>query len=339
MNLVKALAILGVAVLTGLGQADASPTMTAVKVRGHVLCGVNLGLPGFASADARGNWSGLDVDVCRAVAAALFGDAAKVKFVPLSATERLDALHSRRIDILARNTTWTLQRDTLAGFEFTVPVYYDGQGVMVPKKLGLTSIDHLNGLRICMLSGTTTELNFREYYAARRLTFQPVAFERNDEMNRAFFSGQCDAITSDASQLAAIRASGPAPFDYVILPEMISKEPLTPVVRHGDEQWKDLVSWSIFAMITAEEMGLTSANVDAMLSSTDPNMRQFLGLIPGNGRALGIEENWAYNIVKQVGSYGEVFERNVGSGSKLQLHRRLNRPYTHGGLMYAPPMK
>jgi general L-amino acid transport system substrate-binding protein len=318
----------------------AGPTFDQVKAKGFVQCGVNLGLYGFSAPDDKGNWSGLDVDSCRAVAAAMFGDASKVKFTPLSAQQRLPALQSGEIDMLARNTTWTLTRDTANGLNFTVVNYYDGQGFMVPKKLGVKSARDLNGATICVLPGTTTEQNLSDFFRASKLSFKPVVIEKNEELNSAFFSGRCDAISSDASQLAAIRANeSPKPEDFVILPDLISKEPLAPVVRQGDDQWMDLVRWSLNAMVAAEEKGVTSKNLDQMLVSADPEIKRLLGVTPGNGKALGVDETWALNIVKQVGNYGESFERNVGKGSKLKIERGLNALYTQGGLMYAQPFK
>ncbi|MGE5514363.1 MAG: amino acid ABC transporter substrate-binding protein [Bacteroidota bacterium] len=329
-----------VLVAAGSMSAHAGTTFDAVKAKGFVQCGVNLGLYGFSAPDDKGNWSGLDVDACRAVAAAVFGDAGKVKYTPLSAQQRLPALQSGEIDLLARNTTWTLSRDTANGLNFTVPNYYDGQGFMVAKKLGVKSAKELDGATICVLPGTTTEQNLSDWFRANKLSFKPVVIEKNEELTSAFFSGRCDAFSSDASQLAAVRANeAPKPDDYVILPDLISKEPLTPVVRHADDQWADIVRWSLFALIAAEEKGITSKNVDQMLNSPDPEVKRILGATPGNGKALGLDEKWAYNIIKQVGNYGESFDRNVGKGSKLKIERGLNALYTQGGLLYSPPFK
>jgi general L-amino acid transport system substrate-binding protein len=339
MKIFKAVMVAATAAVLA-GPAVAGQTFDSVKAKGFVQCGVNLGLYGFSAPDDKGNWSGLDVDACRAVAAALFGDASKVKFTPLSAQQRLPALQSGEIDMLARNTTWTLSRDTANGLNFTTVNYYDGQGFMVAKKLGVKSAKDLNGATVCVLPGTTTEQNLSDYFRAAKMTFKPVVIEKNEELNSAFFSGRCDAISSDASQLAAIRANeSPNPDDYVILPELISKEPLAPAVRQGDDQWMDLVRWSGLAMIAAEEKGVTSANVDQMLGSADPEVKRLLGVTPGNGKALGVDEAWAAKIIKQVGNYGESFERNVGKGSKLKIGRGLNSLYTQGGLLYAPPFK
>lgn len=324
----------------GASVAQAGQTMDAVKARGMVSCGVNAGLAGFSAPDSAGHWAGLDVDVCRAVAAALLGDAAKVKFLPLSAQQRFPALQSGEVDLLSRNTTWTLSRDTANGFNFAPPVFYDGQGFMVPRKLGIRSAKELNGATICVQTGTTTELNLADYFRANQLQYRPVVIEALAEATAAFFSGRCDAFTSDTSQLAGIRAaSAPKPEDYVILPELISKEPLAPAVRHGDDQWYDLVKWSVYAMIEGEEKGITSQNIDTMTSSKDPTVLRLLGATPGMGAALGVDEKWAYNILKQVGNYGEAFERNVGKNTPLRLERGTNALWTRGGLQYSMPIR
>lgn len=339
-NLFTAAAMAALAIGATAGSAQAGATFDAVKQRGEVVCGVHTGLAGFGAPDAQGNWSGLDIDVCRAVAAAVFGDAKKVKYVPLSAQQRLAALQAGEVDILSRNTTWTLTRDTSNGLNFTAVNYYDGQGFMVPKSLGVKSAKELDGATVCVQTGTTTELNMADYFRANNMKLNPLTIEAFEEVNAAYASGRCDAITSDASQLAAIRANDlPNPDDHVILPELISKEPLTPAVRHGDDQWFDVVKWSIYAMIDAEEQGITSANVDEKKGSDNPNTKRLLGVTPGMGAALGLPEEWAYNIVKQVGNYGESFERNVGKDSPLKLERGLNALWTDGGLMYAPPAR
>ena len=333
-------ATLSVSALALSGTAQAGATFDGVKQKGYVQCGVNLGLYGFSAPDDKGKWSGLDVDMCRAVAAAMFGDAEKVKYTPLSAQQRLPALQSGEVDLLARNTTRTLTRDTANGLNFGPTNYFDGQGFMVSAKLGLKSAKQLNGATVCVLPGTTTEQNVSDYFRANKMTFKPVVIEKNEELNKAFFAGRCDALTSDASQLAAIRAAEVQnPNDYVILPELISKEPLSPAVRQGDEEWMNLVTWAFYAMVQAEEKGLTSETVDAAMTSPDPDVKRLLGVTAGNGKALGVEENWAFNIIKQVGNYGQSFERNVGAGSKLKMPRGQNALYTEGGLMYAPPMK
>ncbi|HTI88051.1 MAG TPA: amino acid ABC transporter substrate-binding protein [Alphaproteobacteria bacterium] len=321
-------------------SAHAGATFDAVKARGQVNCGVNTGLAGFSAPDERGVWRGIDVDVCRAVAAAMFGDATKVRYVPLTAQQRFTALQSGEIDVLSRNTTWTSQRDIELGLNFTGVTYYDGQGFLVAKKLNVKSAKELNGATVCVLAGTTTELNLADWFRANNLQFRPVVIEKNEELAQTFFANRCDAITSDASQLAAIRASSaPNPDDFMILPEIISKEPLGPAVRHGDDQWFDLVKWSLFAMIQAEEKGITSKNIDSFKDSPDPEIKRILGITPGQGKALGVDDRWAANIIRQVGNYGESFERNVGKDSKLKLERGLNALWTNGGLMYAMPIR
>ncbi len=318
---------------------QAGETLDAVKARGALTVGVNGGLFGFSMPDEKGVWRGLDVDTARAIAAAIFGDPEKVKYVTLTTQTRFTAVQSKEVDVLCRNATWTLTRDTDLGLNFLQPNYYDGQGFLVPKKLGVKSAKELKGASVCTLPGTTTEQNVADYFRANNMEMKPVVIEQTIELNKAFFAGRCDVLTSDASQLAGIRAVAPNPDDYVILPEIISKEPLAPAVRHGDEQWRDIINFTVLAMIAAEDMGITSKNVDEMLSSKDPNIQRFLGVTPGNGKALGLDEKWAYNIVKQVGNYGEVFERNVGEKTKLGLKRGLNAQWKDGGLMYAPPFK
>ena len=318
----------------------AGPTLDAVKQRGEIVCGVNTGIAGFAAPDSKGEWRGIDVDVCRAVSAALFGNPGKVKFVGLTAAQRFTALQSGEIDVLSRNTTGTLARDTSLGLNFAGVNYYDGQGFLVSKKANVKSVKELNGATICVQQGTTTELNVADYFRANKISYKPVVIEKLEEVIAAFFAGRCDAFTADASNLAATRSTNAQnPDDYLILPEIISKEPLGPMVRHGDDQWLDLVKWSLIAMIEAEEYGVTSKNVDDMLKSTNPGIQRFLGVTPGMGKALGVDEKWAYNIVKQVGNYGESFERNVGAGSPLKLQRGLNALWTQGGLMYAWPIR
>jgi len=322
------------------GTAQAGPTMDAVKKNGVVTCGVSTGLAGFSLADAQGKYTGLDVDYCRQLAAAVLGDANKVKFVPLSAQQRFTALQSGEVDILARNTTWTLQRDTQLGLNFAPVNFYDGQGFMVFKKLGVKSAKELNGATVCVQPGTTTELNLSDFFRANKLTFKPVVIEKLDEVENAYFSGRCDVYTTDRSGLAATRISkAPNPDDQVILPEVISKEPLAPAVRHGDDEWFDIVKWVQFAALETEEKGITSKNVDDMLKTEDPDIKRILGVTPGMGKSIGLDEKWVYNIVKQVGNYGEVFDRNVGKDSPMKLERGLNDLWTRGGLMYAPPIR
>ena len=327
------------AVLTSTG-AMAGKDLDAVKARGALICGVPTGTAGFALADSQGKWVGLDVDVCRAVAAAIFGDADKVKYQALTAQQRFTALQSGEVDILSNNTTITLTRDTALGLDFTAVTYYDGQGFMVNKKLGVKSAKELNGATVCVQPGTTTELNLADYFRANKMTFKPVVIEKVEEVRGAFFSGRCDVFTTDASGLYSTRAANaPNPDDYVILPEIISKEPLGPAVRHGDNQFADIVRWAFNAMLEAEEYGITSKNVDEMLKSENPSIKRILGVTPGMGKALGVDEAWVVNIVKQVGNYGESFERNVGSGSPLKIDRGLNKLWTQGGIQYAPPIR
>ena len=329
--------------LGAAGTAQAGKDLDAIKARGQLICGVNTGVAGFAQADSQGKWVGLDVDVCRAVAAAVFGDSEKVKYVPTTAQQRFTALQSGEVDILARNTTVTLTRDTALGLDFTAVNYYDGQGFMVNKKLGVKSAKELNGATVCVEPGTTTELNLADYFRTNKMTFKPVVIEKVEEVRAAFFSGRCDVYTNDASSLYATRAANVPPpataEDFVILPEIISKEPLAPAVRHGDNQFADIVRWSQYAMIEAEEYGISSKTVDEMLKSENPSIKRILGVTPGMGKALGVDEAWVVNIIKQVGNYGESFERNVGSGSILKIDRGLNNLWTKGGLQYAPPIR
>ena len=317
----------------------AGETLDAVKNRGYLVAGVNTGAAGFSMPDNQGKWTGLDVDIARSIATAALGDSTKVKFIPLTSQQRFTALQSGEVDVLCRQTTMTLSRDTSLGFEFTPPVYYDGQGIMVPKKLGVKSAKQLDGATICLLPGTTTERNIADYFRATKMSFKPVLIESKDELLKAFVTGRCDGLTSDASTLAGMRAVTASPDQYMILPERISKEPLTTAVRQGDSQWKDLVYWTVLALIEAEDLGINSKNVDQMLTSTDPNIQRFLGVTPGNGKSLGIDENWAYNIIKQVGNYEEVFVRNLGPGTPMNLDRGMNQLYKNGGLLYSPPFK
>jgi general L-amino acid transport system substrate-binding protein len=332
---------LGLATVFPSGHALAGKDLDAVKARGVLICGVAAGgLAGFMLADSQGKWKGLDVDVCRAVAAAIFGDSEKVKYTPVSAQQRFTALQSGEVDMLSNNTTWTLTRDTALGLDFTGITYYDGQGFMVNKKLGVKSAKELNGATVCVPSGSTTELNLADYFRANKMTLKPVVFDDIDQIRGAFFAGRCDVYTGDRVRLYATRAANaPNPDDYVILPEIISKEPLGPVVRHGDNQFADIVRWAQYAMIEAEEYGITSKNVDEMLKSDNPSIKRILGVTPGMGKALGVEERWVYSIVKQVGNYGEAFERNLGMGSPLKIDRGLNKLWTEGGLQYAPPIR
>jgi general L-amino acid transport system substrate-binding protein len=330
------------AIFTSTG-AMAGKDLDAVKARGALVCGIGQGTAGFMLQDSQGKWVGLDVDVCRAVSAAIFGDAEKVKYVPLSAQQRFTALQSGEVDLLSNNTTITLTRDTALGLDYTAITYYDGLGYLFNKKLGVKSAKELNGATVCVAPGTTTELNLADYFRSNKMTFKPVVIEKVEEVRAAFFSGRCDVYTNDSSSLYATRAANvPAPAtaaDFIILPEIISKEPLAPAVRHGDNQFADIVRWTQYAMVEAEEYGINSKNVDEMLKSDNPSIKRILGVTPGMGKALGVDEAWVVNIIKQVGNYGESFERNVGSGSPLKIERGLNKLWTQGGLQYAPPIR
>lgn len=332
-------------VAVGLGllaaPAQAGQTFDAVRARGHVVCGVNTGVAGFSAPDARGVYQGLDAEFCRAVAAAVFGDAAKVRFVPTTYQTRFVALQSGEVDVLARNVTQTLVRDTSLGFNFAGVNFYDGQGFMVPRRANIASAKQLDGATVCVLPGSTTELNLADFARRERIRIQPIVLSSMDEMTAAYQAGRCDAMTTDASQLAALRVSAIRdPEAHVILPERVSKEPLGPMVRHGDDQWLDVVSWVLRLMIEAEEVGLTRENVDRMrATSQDPNIQRILGVTPGFGKALGLDEAWGYNVIRQVGNYGEVFDRTLGKGSPIGLERGLNDLWTRGGLMYALPLR
>lgn len=325
--------------LLAVGIAFAGKDLDAVQKKGFIQAGVNGGVFGFGMPNEKGVWKGLDVDTARAVAAAIFGDASKVKFTPLTAQQRFTALQSGEIDVLTRNATRTLSRDTQLGLNFVTVNYYDGQGFLVPNKLGVKSAKDLDGATVCVLPGTTTEQNAADFFRSNNMKWNPVVIESTSELAKTFFAGRCDVLTSDASQLAGTRAVAPNPKDYSILPEIISKEPLAPAVRHGDDQFRDIVDFAVLAMINAEEMGITSKNVDEKLKSKDPMVQRFLGVIEGNGKSLGLDEKWAYNIIKQVGNYGEIFERNVGVNTTLGIERGLNALWTDGGLMYSPPFK
>lgn len=335
-------ALAGVAAL-GIGVTTANAdTLSDVKAKGFVQCGVNgSNLAGFGAQDSSGNWTGLDVDLCRAVAAAIFGDVSKVKYTPLSAKDRFPALQSGEIDLLSRNTTWSISRDSQLGFDFRAVNYYDGQGFMVRKELGVKSALELSGASVCVQSGTTTELNLADYFRANNMDFKPVVFEAQDEADAAYNAGRCDAYTTDASGLYSIRLKLGNPDDHMVLPEIISKEPLGPAVRQNDSRWLDIVSWSYYAMVAAEEFGITQANVDEMKGSDNPDIKRFLGEEADStiGSDLGLPKDWAYQIVKSVGNYGESFERNVGQGSPLKIERGLNALWTKGGLQYAPPVR
>lgn len=323
-----------------INQAHAGATLDAIHKKGFVQCGISDGLPGFSYADAKGKYTGIDVDICRGVAAAIFGDATKVKYTPLTAKERFTALQSGEVDILSRNTTWTSSRDGGMGFLFAGVNYYDGIGFLTHSKADLKSATELDGATVCIQAGTDTELNVADYFKEHHMKYTPVTFDRSDESAKALESGRCDTLASDQSQLYALRIKLSKPAEYVVLPEVISKEPLGPVVRRGDDDWFSIVRWTLFAMLDAEEMGVTSKNVDQLAAKpTTPDMAHLLGAEGDFGKDLKLPKNWAYNIVKQVGNYGEVFERNVGQGSPLKIKRGLNRLWNQGGIQYAPPVR
>jgi general L-amino acid transport system substrate-binding protein len=334
--LASAAAVASVALV---GSAAAA-TLDDIKARGALNCGVNTGLAGFAAPDDQGNWKGLDIDMCRAVAAAIFGDDTKIKYVPTNAKERFTALQSGEIDMLARNTTWTYSRDSDLKFDFVGVNYYDGQGFLVRKDLNVKSALELSGASVCVQTGTTTELNLADYFRANNMELKSVVFETNDQTRQAYDEGRCDAFTTDASGLAAERSVLAKPDDHIILPEIISKEPLGPLVRHGDNQWGDIVRWSLNAMIIAEEFGITKANVDELKgSSQNPEVKRLLGVEGEMGKMMGLDNEWGYNIIKLVGNYGESFEANVGLKTPLGLARGLNELWSKGGLLYAPPIR
>ncbi len=322
-----------------IAQSATAQTLKTVKDRGILNCGANGTLAGFGLPDAQGNWAGLDVDVCRAIAAAIFNDATKVKFVPLSAKDRFTALQSGEVDVLARNTTWTSSRDTSLGLNFAGVDYYDGQGFMVRKALKVNSALELNGASVCVQQGTTTELNLADFFRAHKMTLKSVTFATANEAIKAYDAGRCDAYTTDASGLYAERLRLANASDHIVLPEIISKEPLGPAVRHGDDQWFDVVKWVLFAMLNAEELNITQKNVDDMTKSTNPEIKRFVGTEGNYGEQLGLTKDWAVRIVKLVGNYGELFERNVGQGSPLKIERGLNKLWSKGGIQYAPPIR
>ena len=318
--------------------AEAGPVLDAVKSRGQLVCGVSTGTPGFMQADKQGKWTGFSVDICRAVSAALLGDASKVKYVPLEPAQRFPALQSGQLDLLVSNSTYTLARDAGLGVDFTGIYYYDSQGFLV-KKSGAKNLKDLNRATICVQAGTTTEANLTDYFRANKLRFTPLSLDRADEARTAFFAGRCDAFTADISALYGILAANPQyAKDYTVLAQAISKEPFAPAVRHGDNQFADIVRWSLYAMIEAEEHGITSKNVDAMLKNNNVAIMDMLGVTPGMGKALGVDDKWAYNIVKQVGNYGESYDRNLGDGSPLKIPRSLNALWTKAGILYVPPI-
>ena len=334
----------GLALVMSYGQqielvAAQTSTLDTVKGRGQLQCGVSTGLAGFGAPNDAGQWQGLDVDICRAVSAAVFKNVDKIKFVPLTAKERFTALQSGEIDLLSRNTTWTMSRDTAAGLNFTGISYYDGQGFMVKKTLDVVSAKELSGASICVQTGTTTELNLADYFRSNKIEYNPVVFEKLSEALGAYNAGRCDAFTTDVSQLYSIRLTLGNANDHIVLPEIISKEPLGPVVRQGDPRWANIVRWTLFAMINAEELGVTQGNVDQMKASKNPSVRRLLGVEGEYGAAVGLDNDWAYQIIKLVGNYGEAFDRNVGAGSPLGIARGQNALWRDGGLQYAPPIR
>ena len=330
----KSLLLLAVLAAPAFAQQS---TLDAVRAKGFVQCGVNTGVAGFSAPDSKGVYRGIDVDLCRAVAATVFGDANKVRYTGLTAQQRFTALQSGEVDILSRNTTWTITRDTSLGLNFVGVNYYDGQGFMVHAKLKVKSAKQLNGATVCVQPGTTTELNLADYFRANKMSFKPVVIEKLEEVVNAYFAGRCDVYTTDHSGLISTRASrAPRPEEHVILPEIISKEPLGPAVRQGDDRWFDIVKWSLFAMLEGEEMGLTSKNIDKEASSTNPAVQRFVGSTGDIGKMLGVDNKWAFNIIKQVGNYGESFDANL---KPLGFERGLNRLWNQGGLMYAPPIR
>ena len=336
----KTLVTIALAASLGIGATAAQAAiLDDVKAKGYIQCGVTSGVPGMSQPDANNNWSGLEVDYCRAVAAAIFDDPQAVRFTPLTSQERFAALSSGEIDILSRVTTWTMSRDTDLGITFTGVMYYDGQGFLVRKADGIASALELDGAAICIESGTTTELNAADYFASNGLEFNPVVFVDKPEVLKAYEDGRCDVLTSDGSQLASDRTKFANPSDHVLLPEIISKEPLGPSVRQGDPQWFNIGRWVYYALLNAEELGVTQANVDEMLGSDNPSIRRLLGVEGDFGTPIGLPVDWAYRVVKHVGNYGESFERNVGESTPIGLSRGLNALWSDGGLQYAPPIR
>ncbi|MGR3549686.1 amino acid ABC transporter substrate-binding protein [Pseudooceanicola sp.] len=334
--------LFGALTVAGLAAgAAAAATLDDVKARGKLNCGVSTGLPGFSAPDANGEWEGFDVDVCRAVASAVFGDPQAVDFVPATGKTRFTALASGEIDLLSRNTTWTFSRDVDLKFTFVGVNYYDGQGFIAPKALGVGSAKELDGATVCIQTGTTTELNLADFFRKNNISYEPVPIETNSEAQQQYLAGACDVYTTDASGLAATRATFETPADHVLLPEIISKEPLGPLVRHGDDEWGDIVRWSLNAMIAAEELGVNSDNVGEMAAEAgnNPEVNRLLGTEGKLGEMIGLEADWAKNIIEQVGNYGEVFEANIGESTPIGLARGLNAQWTDGGLMYAPPFR
>ncbi len=337
----KTTLILGTAAIVGLASAaSAQQTLEQVKARGQLVCGVNTGLAGFAAPDAQGNWQGFDVDICKGIAAAIFGDPTKVEYIPTTSADRFEILTSGRIDVLSRNTTWTFSRDTDLRMDFAGINYYDGQGFMVRKDMNIASAKELDTATICIQTGTTTELNLADYFRANGMTYSPVPVATNAEGEQQFLAGACDVYTTDVSGLAASRAVYPSPDDFVILPEVVSKEPLGPVVRHGDSNWGDIVRWVLNAQISAEELGVTSANVAELSNGTNnPEINRLLGTEGNLGAMIGLEPTWAKNVIAATGNYGEIFARHIGEGTPIGLARGLNAQWTQGGLLYSPPFR
>jgi len=333
--------LLAASAITVVGAAGANAaTLDDIRAKGFIQCGVSTGVPGFSFTDDAGNWQGFDPAVCQAVAAAVFGDPSKVKYTPTTGKTRFTALASGEIDMLARNTTWTLSRDVDLGFTFLGVNYYDGQGFMVPKALGVTSASELDGASVCIQTGTTTELNLADFFRLSNMSYEPVPIETNEEARTNYLAGRCDVYTTDASGLAASRATFDNPADHIILPEIISKEPLGPLVREGDESWGDIVRWTLNAMIAAEEFGVTSENVDDQVANSDhPEVRRLLGVEGNMGEQLGLDAKWGYNVVKMVGNYGEVFEKYIGADTPIGLERGINAQYKDGGILYSPPIR
>ncbi|WP_366654400.1 amino acid ABC transporter substrate-binding protein [Fodinicurvata sp. EGI_FJ10296] len=323
-----------------IGTAAAQDLTQTIQERDELNCGVSTGLAGFSNPDSEGNWTGLDVDVCKAVAAAVLGDDDAVSYTPLTAQQRFTALQAGEVDILSRNTTWTLTRDTSLGLHFAGVTFYDGQGFMVPADIEVDSALDLDGASVCVQPGTTTELNLADYFRANDMEFEPVVIEQLEEVNAAYFSGRCDVYTTDRSGLASIRATvADNPSDHVILPETISKEPLGPAVRQGNDQFLNIVKWVVFALVEAEELGVNSENLDEMMDSENPGIQRLLGVSPGMGEHLGLDESWAYDVIAAVGNYGEIFDRNVGPDTAVGLDRGVNDLWTNGGIMYAMPVR
>jgi len=341
LKLIKMTGVLVASIALLATQASFAGTLDDVKARGHINCGVSEGVPGFSNPDSDGVWTGLDVDMCRAVSAAIFGDGDQIKFIPLSSKQKILAVVTGQVDLTSRTTTWTMKRDTKEGVDFTTVVFYDGQGFMTRKSLGINSAKELDGATICVTSGTTTELNLTDFARANDLSFEPVVFEGKKEAVNAYASGRCDALTTDNSQLAAFRTTMKDPSAHVVLPDIISKEPLAPLVKHGDNQWKDLVTWVINGLINAEELGVNQSNVsnlDASLQK-NPTVQRMLGMSGEYGSYIGLENDWMKKAITAVGNYGEIFDRNLGKGSPLNLSRDNNALWTNGGLMYVAPLR